>query len=234
MANEFYSEENFKKMKKLLKERVPEKRYEHSKRVSKACVQLAEIYGVDEDKARMAGLLHDWDKGLTLNEIRRRVAIYGVPVDPVVVESMPWLLHGPTAAAALGEEFPDLDKDVLQAISRHTSGDRNMTDLDMVVYIADLVEPGRKYKNVKEVRRACGRVSLEELYFLSFKNILQFLVSQNRPIHPNTIEVWNYLADHLKGSLTEGAFDADTQLEALPSDWVSAERQFGEAIRGLE
>lgn len=232
MSNDFYSDDNFKKMKKLLKERVPEKRYEHSKRVSKACEELAEIYGVDERKARMAGLLHDWDKGLTLNEIRKRVVEYDLDIDPVVVSSMPWLLHGPTAAAALREEFPEIDTDVLQAIARHTSGDRNMTDLDMVVYVADLVEPGRKYKNVKEVRRACGSVSLEELYFLAFKNVLQFLVVQNRPVHPETIEVWNFLVDRLKNSHSDKAFNADTQLEALPSDWVAAERNFGESFRG--
>ena len=234
MSKEFYSDENFKRMKKLLKERVPEKRYEHSKRVSKAAEELADIYGVDTDKARMAGLLHDWDKGLTLNEIRRRVMMYDLDIDPVVVSSMPWLLHGPTAAAALKDEFPEIDTDVLQAIARHTSGDRNMTELDMIVYVADLVEPGRKYSNVKEVRRACGRVSLEELYFLAFKNVLQFLVSQNRPVHPETIEVWNYLVERLKNSHEEGAYNADTQLEALPSDWVAAERKFGESIRAAE
>lgn len=231
MYNEFYSDENYKKMKELLKQRVPEKRYKHSKRVAKSCVELAEIYGVDEKKARMAGLLHDWDKGLSLDEIRGRVVEYGIDIDPIVVSEMPWLLHGPTAAAALGAEFPEIDSDVLQAIARHTSGARNMTDLDMIVYVADIVEPGRDYQNVKEVRRACGRVSLQELYFLAFKNIFSFLISQNRAMHPRTVEVWNHLTSRVKNVAAASAYNADTQLEALPTDWVSAERRIVETMR---
>ena len=54
-----YGDENYKRMKKLLKKRVPEKRYEHSKRVAATAEEMALVYGVDEGKARMAGLLHD-------------------------------------------------------------------------------------------------------------------------------------------------------------------------------
>ena len=107
-----YGDENFKRMKKLLKERISAKRYEHSKRVSKTAEELALIYGVDEGKARMAGLLHDWDKGLTLEEQRARVEQFGLDIDPIIITDMPYLLHGPTAAAALGSEFPELARTV--------------------------------------------------------------------------------------------------------------------------
>ena len=99
-----YGDENFKRMKKLLKKRLPEKRYEHSKRVATTAEEMALIYGVDEGKARMAGLLHDWDKGLSLDEQRARVDEFGLDIDPLIITDMPYLLHGPTAAAALGAE----------------------------------------------------------------------------------------------------------------------------------
>lgn len=223
----FYGDENFKNMKKLLKNRVPSKRYEHSKRVAKTCEDLALIYGVDEGKARMAGLLHDWDKGLTLGEQRARVDQFGLDIDPIIITDMPYLLHGPTAAAALGAEFPELGADVLQAIARHTSGAHNMTPLDMIVYTADLIEPGRDYKHVKAVRKAVGKVSLPELYFLAFKNIYMFLIGQNRMMHPMTGNVWNSLVYELQSGMTnraEAAFEAGSQLEAQPTDWIAAER----------
>lgn len=226
-----YGDENFKAMKKALKKRVPEKRYEHCKRVAKTAVELAETYGVDEKKARMAGLLHDWDKGQSLDEERRRVTEFGLDIDPLVVTDMPYLLHGPTAAAALGRDYPELGTDVLQAISRHTQGARNMTPLDMVVYIADLIEPGRSYKRVKAVRNAVGTVSLEELYFLAFKNVYEFLISQNRMMHPVTAELWNHLVSRLQlGShqRAKSSFEAPSQLEPQPGDWIAAERGIGD------
>jgi predicted HD superfamily hydrolase involved in NAD metabolism len=226
-----YGDENYKRMKKLLKERVSAKRYEHSKHVAKTAEELALIYGVDEGKARMAGLLHDWDKGLTLEEQRARVDQFGLDIDPIIITDMPYLLHGPTAAAALGSEFPELDRDVLQAISRHTSGARNMTPLDMIVYTADLIEPGRDYKRVKAIRKAVGKVSLQELYFLAFKNIYEFLIGQNRMMHPRTADVWNHLVYEMQTHMVnraEAAFEAGSQLEAQPTDWIAAERAMPE------
>ena len=230
-VNNVYGDENFKRMKKLLKERVSAKRYEHSKHVAKTAEEMALIYGVDEGKARMAGLLHDWDKGLTLEDQRARVKQFELDIDPLIITDMPYLLHGPTAAAALGKEFPELDKDVLQAIARHTSGDRNMTPLDMIVYTADLIEPGRDYKRVKAVRKAVGKVSLQELYFLAFKNIYEFLIGQNRMMHPRTAEVWNHLVATMQTQMVnraEAAYEAGSQLEAQPTDWIAAEREMPE------
>ena len=226
-----YGDENFKRMKKLLKKRLPEKRYEHSKRVATTAEEMALIYGVDEGKARMAGLLHDWDKGLSLDEQRARVDEFGLDIDPLIITDMPYLLHGPTAAAALGAEYPELDRDVLQAIARHTSGARNMTPLDMIVYTADLIEPGRDYKRVKSIRKALGKVSLQEIYFLAFKNIYEFLIGQNRMMHPQTAQVWNHLVYQMQTNSTnraEAAFQAGSQLEAQPTDWIAAERAMPE------
>ena len=75
------------------------KRFEHARGVSKTAASLAETYGVDVRKARLAGLLHDWDKEYGDDEIRERARALGVDVDPYVLDTMPRLLHGPTAAA---------------------------------------------------------------------------------------------------------------------------------------
>lgn len=230
-VEDVYGDENYKRMKKILKNRVSAKRYEHSKRTSKTAEELALVYGVDEGKARMAGLLHDWDKGLTLEEQRGRVKQYGLDIDPLIITDMPYLLHGPTAAAALGAEFPELGRDVLQAISRHTSGARNMSPLDMIVYTADLIEPGRDYRRVKAIRKAVGKVSLQELYFLAFKNCFEFLIGQNRMMHPGTVDVWNNLVDEMQTKTVnraEAAYEAGSQLQAQPTDWIAAEREMPE------
>lgn len=187
-----------KEARKELKVRLDPKRYSHAKSVSDTAVQLAKVYGVDKDKARLAGLLHDWDKEYTDEEIRARVRSLRMSVDVHVYEEMPRLLHGPTAAVALKQRFPEIDNDVLQAIARHTSGAVHMSDLDMVIYIADVIEPLRTYKEIDTLRALVGKVSLEELFFTTYKQILEHLIDKKHRIHPDTVTIWNYYASRAK------------------------------------
>ena len=183
----------YKQRKHELKSRVSEKRFKHSLGVSRACEMLAEEYGLNVKKARLAGLLHDWDKGLDDEQIRARVYELGMEddVDPFVVDQMPAVLHGNTAARALARDFPEIPGDVLQAIDRHTTADENMSEFDMALYIADAIEPGRQYGRVDELRSAVGTCSLEELYYKTYEYWVFLLFERGKPLHPDTIRIWN-------------------------------------------
>ena len=92
----------FKERKAELEQRVSKKRFTHVMGVVEEAEILARAYGVDVREARLAGLLHDWDKAYDDEEIRERVCELGLQVNPWILEHQPRLLHGPTAAAALG------------------------------------------------------------------------------------------------------------------------------------
>lgn len=190
----------YKARKAELEDRVGAKRFVHSLNVSDTCVELATCYGVDVKKARIAGLLHDWDKGMDDDEARARVYELGMvdEIDPYVVESMPRVLHGITAARALRIEFPTIPEDVLQAISRHTTAAVDMSPLDMVLYIADAIEPGRQFGRIDELRAAVGKVSLEELYFQTYEYWVFLLFERRKTLHPDTIRIWNAYAAQLE------------------------------------
>ena len=189
----------YKARKVELEARVTPKRFKHSLGVSDACVQLAKAYGLDVAKARIAGLLHDWDKGLDDAGARERVRELGMEdeVSPFVVEHMPAVLHGNTAARALGRDFPEIPGDVLQAIDRHTTADEHMAPLDMALYIADAIEPSRQFGRIDELRAAVGTCSLEELYFKTYEYWVFLLFERGKPLHPDTIRIWNsYMVNH--------------------------------------
>ena len=191
-----FSKETYREMKALLSERVGKKRFDHSVNVAKVARRLAKTYGADPDKARLAGILHDWDKGLSNAELRDRAHDLKVDVDPMVISDMPWLLHGPTAAAFLRKEYPQFGEEVFQAIERHTSGAADMSALDCIIYIADIIEPNRSFgdmEGINRLRGLVGELPLEELYFEAFKYTLEFLISTNRVLYPATIETWNLL-----------------------------------------
>ena len=206
--DDVFSKAFFNARKAELEQRVSAKRFKHSLGVSDACVQLAKEYGVDAKKARLAGLLHDWDKGFDDDQARARVRELGMEdeIDPYIVERMPGVLHGITASRALGQEFPGIPADVLQAISRHTTAAPDMTPLDMVLYIADAIEPNRQFGRLDELRASVGVVPLEELYFQTYEYWVFLLFERRKPLHPDTIRIWNAYTEHMphKGKHGEG------------------------------
>lgn len=192
MTEDVLSDAFFDARERDLEQRLKPKRFEHSKSVSEMAVELARAYGADVRKARLAGLLHDWDKEFGDEEIRERARTMGVDVDPYVLETMPRLLHGPTAAAELERTYPDLPADVIQSIARHTAAAIGMSDLDMIIYVADAIEPGRDFAGLDELRAMIGNATLEELFATTFNHILLTLVERRRRLHPATVEVWNH------------------------------------------
>ncbi len=180
-----------------LERRVSPRRLRHIRGVADMAERLARTYGVDPRRARLAGLLHDWDKGLDDDVVRRRVFDLGLDIDGRMVFDMPALLHGPTAAEALRRAYPGVPGDVLQAVERHTAGACGMSDLDMVVYVADAIEENRSFAGVQDLRDLIGGVSLEKLFFRTYRHILADLIARRKRIHPRTVEVWNsYVLDN--------------------------------------
>lgn len=175
-----------------LKHRVKHKRFEHSLGVSETAARMARVYGQDERLARLAGLLHDWDKAYDDEGIRARAVELGVAEQLASYMDMPHLLHGPTAAAALAREFPELPSSLLQAIRLHTTGAVGMSPLDLIVYVADVIEPTRDCPGVDQLRDLVGKVELEELFLATLAYVIGNLIERRKLIHSDTVTVWNH------------------------------------------
>ncbi|MDO4182445.1 MAG: nicotinate-nucleotide adenylyltransferase [Coriobacteriia bacterium] len=184
----------YKHIKAQMKSRVDERRFRHIQGVAKTAKRIAKVYGVDPAKARLAGMLHDWDKNFDDQGIRARADQVGLDVEPLVRESMPQTLHGMTAAKALPRDYPCIPADVLQAVSHHTTACTNMSDLDMVVFVADCLEPSRHFERCDELRAMVGNVELEELFFQVLGYWITLIIGRGRTMHPSTVETWNHYA----------------------------------------
>ncbi len=186
----------YERMRALAKERVSKKRFKHMEGVAGTAERLARSYGADPHLARLAGILHDWDKDLDNDQIRVKVHEMGIQgeVGEWVVRNMPQVLHGPTAAAELERSFPDIPAEAISAIRKHTIASREMSDLDKIIYIADALEPGRRFDEVQELRSMMGKASLDELYYEVYRFWIQALVDKGCLLHPDTLAIWNDLA----------------------------------------
>ena len=135
-----------------------EHRYAHSLRVARCAELLARRHGVDPRKARLAGLLHDLARLHTPAQLIAESEARGFTINQVEREH-PVLLHARLGAALARERFGVEDAEVLSAIAKHTTGAEEMSPLDSVVYLADSLEPARKFPE----RAALWQLALADL-----------------------------------------------------------------------
>ena len=167
------------------------KRFTHSLGVANTAYDLANLYGADPYDAYVAGLLHDWDKAVPAADLVGRAKDLGIDlgVDYSLVEP---LLHGMVAAKELPGLYPWLSREILHAIAVHTTAAAQMSSLDMVLFVADGIEPNRKASSgIQRTRDLVGKVSLPDLFWDSFSAGVVYVIETNRYLWPGTIDIYN-------------------------------------------
>ena len=149
-------------------------RMEHTAYVVQTAILLAERFGVDAGKARLAALLHDCAKSFP----KEQLLPYADTEPPILP-----ILHAPAGADYAHTVYGVDDPEVLRAIRLHTTGDADMTDLDRVVYLADMIEPSRDYEGVDEIRNADG---LKQMMRLALSRTIWYIKKRNYAVHPAT------------------------------------------------
>lgn len=187
---------DIKQIEKTLKGMLPERRLKHSLNVSKCAVKLSEIYKCDKEKAEIAGLVHDCAKYFTDEQIEDSIERFNVELDPLEVNNIA-LSHSVIGSYVAVDIFNIKDEEIINAIKYHTTGKENMSLLEKIIYMADLIEEDRKFPRVEELRELTYSGKLEEALLLSFNNTIKFVIDNNQLIHPRTIKARNYILEEL-------------------------------------
>lgn len=169
----------------LLRRRLSKARFDHSIRVARTAVRLARIHGADSRKAWLAGILHDYARELSLGEVlslARRHGILSQSQDSSIA-----LLHAPLGAILVRDEVGIRDEEVLRAIACHTTGCRGMSVLDKVVYLADVIEPGRSFPALEKLR-SLALVDLDGALRLAVDLTVSYVLSRGLPLDTRTME----------------------------------------------
>ena len=119
-----------------------------------------------------------------------------LPLNEVTIKE-PRLLHGPVAALFMERDYGITDSDILNAVRYHTTGRRNMTRLEMIIYVSDIIEPNRKFDGIEELREM-SKKSLSGTTFLGVQREISNLLERGFRIEPNSVEAYNYLLDQRK------------------------------------
>lgn len=154
-----------------LRSNMTSARFEHVKRTTYYAMKLNEKLGLPYEKVFTAGILHDCAKHL-------KREIEGVP---------PAVVHQFTGAEEARTTYGVTDEEVLSAIRYHTTGRPDMTTLEKLIFTADVLEEGRDYPGVEELRKIAEE-DFERGFVACVRSGLNKLYEDKKPIHPLTEE----------------------------------------------
>lgn len=189
-----YTKINEKEILSWLKENLNNERYSHSIGTAQCAKELAIQFGVNPEKAYIAGLLHDCAKCFS-NEKLLDIIHKNIPE----VQDCELLnyktLHAPVSAYLAKEKFGVEDKEILDAIRWHTLGKCGMSDFEKIIFLADKIEARTRDA---EFRHQCLELlksdnGLDKALFKCFEATIKSLVDRRLAICHITIDVYNEL-----------------------------------------
>lgn len=152
-----------------LRSDIPEKTFDHVRRTVLYALKLNTELNLPYKKVFLAALLHDCTKHI-------KKEMDGVP---------PAVVHQYTGAEQAREKYGVTDEDILSAIGCHTTGKPDMTTLQKLIYCADVLEEGRDYPGVDELRKAIES-DFEDGFRKCVKSCYTHLVESGKPFDPLT------------------------------------------------
>ena len=166
------------------------KRIPHVLGTEQEAIRLAERYGADVEKARVAALLHDCTKKLDMPAQLALCEKYGIELDELEQKALK-LLHSKTGAAIARDVF-GVDDEIYSAIWYHTTGHANMTKLEKIIYLADYIEPSRDFPGVDTLRKVCYE-DLDKGLLLGLEMTIEEMTAMGNPVHRATVEARDWL-----------------------------------------
>ena len=170
------------------KSNMTEDRFEHCIGVSKTAKKLAELNQYDEDKAALAGFIHDYAKQVSVEEYREVIKTKGFDQDLLNWNRSIW--HGIVGIYFIQRDLKINDSEILTAVRRHTTADVEMTTLDKIVFMADYIEPGRSFPGVEEARKITY-ANIDRGVGYQLAHTLEFLIEKRNKIYPRTLDAYN-------------------------------------------
>lgn len=195
-----YTKINETEIKNWLKENLNNERYSHSLGTAECAKELARQFGLDEEKAFTAGLLHDCAKCFS-NEKLLEIIRENLQVEECEMLNYK-TLHAPVSAYYSEKFFGVSDKEILSAIRWHTLGRLEMSDFEKVIFLADKIEPNTRDKEYSAAIKSLldEENGLNKALLRCYKETIKSLVKRDLKICLLTIEIYNKLEDNVSVS----------------------------------
>lgn len=185
-----------------LKKNLSDERYLHSLGCAQSAKSLAKKYNLDEEKAYLAGLVHDCAKNMKNDKLLELIKNeIKTGFDETEIKN-PKTYHAIVAPYLAKKEFEIEDNEILRAIRLHTIGSIDMTLFDKIIFLSDKIEPNTRDKDyssklTKYLDEYEGEKGLNMALLVCYIETIKSLVERKLYICPITIDVYNMLLDGL-------------------------------------
>lgn len=183
-----------KKIIEYIEKNMTEKRRIHTYAVAEEAKKLARRYGEDVEKAELAALFHDFFRGVSEPALNCYVRQLGL--DPVYLNNAN-LAHGKIAAILMERDYHIKDRDIINAVSYHTTGRADMSELEKIIYLADAIEPNRSYPGVEEIRELAFK-NLDEACLLSLERSIDYVRGKGLYLDQDTVKARDFLINNIE------------------------------------
>ncbi len=156
----------------------------HSVRVALLAAERAGQLRLNEKQVLQACLLHDCAKNLAPSD---GLLIGFTPPDGCP----PSVVHQYAGEYVARVHLGITDEEVLSAIACHTSGKAGMSDLDKLVFLADLVEEDRSYPGVERLRKLFWE-DLDACILAALQDTVEYLTKAGKPVYQKTLIAKDY------------------------------------------
>lgn len=182
------------------------KRYIHSLAVAELAGRWAGLYGLDAERAGLAGLLHDVARDFSDAELLAAAARYGLPVDPVILAN-PLILHAAVGARLIQGEWGVSDPLILEAVACHTIPEAEMSDFAKLIYLADICEPNRHWWPGRETLVSLAQQDLDQAMAFGIAETMAYLEEKGQTPHPHTLGVLEHFRQKAADKGRNSAFN---------------------------
>ena len=153
-------------------------------------VELAKLWGADENDAARAGILHDITKAIDGPLQLTLCEAYGKILSDFS-RKYPKTLHALTGSLVAERVFGE-NPAVVSAIESHTTGKAGMNLLETIIYVADYMEPNRDFPGV-ETLRELAYTDITAALKLGLNMTLEHLARQGNEVSPESREALAWL-----------------------------------------
>lgn len=173
-----------------IRTRLSNKRFKHTLAVKEEAIKLAKCYGYDnKQNVIVAALLHDIGRGYDQKTMNEYVKKYNL--DNIYLNNIS-LAHSKVGAELIKDEFHVNNKDIINAISFHTTGKEKMSLLEKIIYLADIIEPSRQFNGIETLRELSYR-NIDEACLFALDLSIKHVVENKEYLHIDTLNARNYL-----------------------------------------
>lgn len=187
---------DFEQLKELVKSKVSIKRFNHTMAVVDMSIKLAKIYNADIEKCKIAAVLHDICKEMNMEEMKKICKEnFSEDLSDEDLENNE-ILHPFAGAYWIEQNLGISDIEILNAVKNHTLGNKNMSLIEKIVYIADAVEITRNYPDVEKIRELTFK-DLECGILFEAEKKEKYLESMGKKSHKNSLAMQENLKEEI-------------------------------------